>query len=77
MNKIYILAHKHFFECGHEDEILIGVFFSKKKALETLEKYKNIRGFKDNLDGFYIQEFIIDMLEEKKLKEIKEKGNHE
>ena len=77
MNKIYILSHKHKFEDGHEDKRIIGAFFSKKKALETLEKYKNIKGFKDNLYGFYIQEFIIDVLKERKLKEIKEKGNHE
>ena len=77
MNKIYILSHKHKFECGHESKKIIGSFFSKKKALEILEKYKNIKGFKDNLYGFYIQEFIVDELDTKKLKEIKEKGNYE
>ena len=67
LNKIYILAHIHKFENGHEDKKLIGSFFTKEEALEILDKYKPLPGFKDNLNGFYIQEIEIDILDKKKL----------
>ncbi len=70
MNKIYILAHKHVFEDGHKEGKLIGAFFSKQIALKTLEKYKNLEGFRDNLEGFYIQEMILDKLAEKELNKV-------
>ncbi|NGX44764.1 MAG: hypothetical protein K1060chlam3_00939 [Candidatus Anoxychlamydiales bacterium] len=77
MNKIYILAHKHPFDDGHIDEKLIGSFFTKKKALQILDDYKNLEGFRDHLDGFYIQEVEIDGLNEKELTHIiKEKREH-
>ncbi len=31
LNIIYVLSHKHLFKDGHEDDKLIGAFFSKKK----------------------------------------------
>ncbi len=65
LNKIYILAHKHPFEDGHADYKLIGAFFSKKKALKVLEDYKKTEGFRDYLEGFYIQECIIDKIDNK------------
>ena len=76
LNKIYILAHIHKFEDGHEEEKLIGSFFTKEKALEILDKYKHLPGFKDALEGFYIQEVEIDKLNEKELKRIKKNGRH-
>ncbi len=76
MNKIYILAHTHKFEDGHEDKKIVGSFFTKEKALEILEKYKSLKGFKDALEDFYIQEAEIDILNEKELKRIKENGRH-
>ncbi len=69
-NKIYILAHKHKFEDDHEDEKLIGTFFSKKKALEILNDYEKLEGFRDNIEGFYIQECIIDEIDKKQLNEL-------
>ena len=76
MNKIYILSHTHKFEDGHEDEKLIGSFFTKEKALEILDKCKPLPGFKDALEGFYIQEVEIDKLNEKELKNIIKKRRH-
>jgi len=70
LNKVYILSHKHPFEDGHEEEKLIGVFFSKKKALATLKDYKKFEGFRDHLEGFYIQECIIDKIDDKILDEL-------
>lgn len=70
LNKIYILAHKHFFECRHEDDKLIGIFLSKKEALKVLDDYKKIKGFKEHIEGFYIQECIIDKIDNTILNEL-------
>jgi hypothetical protein len=70
LNKLYILAHRHKFADGHIDEKLIGSFFSKKLALTTLEHYKKLKGFSDHLEGFYIQEIELDILNAKELKKI-------
>jgi len=70
LNKIYILAHIHKFEDGHESKKIIGSFFTKEKALEILDKYKTLEGFKDALEGFYIQDIEINKLNEKKLEKI-------
>ena len=70
LNKIYILAHIHKFEDGHESKKIIGSFFTKEKALEILDKYKTLEGFKDALEGFYIQEVEIDILDKKKIETI-------
>jgi len=70
LNKIYILLHEHLFEDGHTDYKLIGLFLSKKKALKVLEDSKKLEGFKNYLKGFYIQECIIDKIDNKILKEL-------
>ena len=61
-NYIYILFHKRKVEFYNSEWIydtkLIGVFSNKNKALQTIEKYKNIDGFKD-----YPYDFIIDKIE--------------
>ncbi len=77
MNKIYILSHKHVFGDGHKEGKLIGAFFFQKKALTILEEYKKLEGFRDNLEGFSIQELNIDELDEKQLKAIIKEKKHE
>lgn len=62
--------HKHFFECGHDDEKLIGIFFSKRKALQTLDDFKKIKGFKDHVEGFYIREYKMDQIDDDELKNL-------
>ena len=70
MNKVYTLSHIHKFDDGYIDDKLIGTFNSKEKALEILEKYKYLEGFRDHLDGFYIQECLIDEINIKALNEL-------
>ncbi|NQS89546.1 hypothetical protein HQ584_07145 [Patescibacteria group bacterium] len=70
MNKVYTLAHIHKFDNGYVEDKLIGTFDSEEKALETLENYKNLKGFRDNLDGFYIQECKIDEINTKALNKL-------
>jgi hypothetical protein len=59
-NRVYILHHVHEFEDGHEDIKLIGIFSTKQKALNVLESYKTLPGFKQNIDGFSVNEYTID-----------------
>ena len=71
--KIYILLHVRKFnkksEClhCHESEKLIGVFYSKKKALDIIEFYKKLEGFKDYPNGFCLQEYLIDEIDDLKI----------
>ncbi len=69
MNRVYTLYHIHRWkkelsECkyGHVDKKLIGLFFSKEESLNTLEKYKLLKGFSDEIEGFSIDEYIIDSI---------------
>lgn len=63
MKKVYILHHVHEFESGEEDVKLIGVFSSKEKALKAVDDHGKLPGFKDHLNGFSIDEYIIDKSE--------------
>lgn len=63
----YVYKLKHYHVVGHDnvgDELrsrkTIGYYSSLKKAKETIERYKNITGFKDYPDGFYIEKVEID-----------------
>ena len=45
----------------HDEEKIIGVFSSLEKANETIEKYKNLEGFRDcPLTCFGIDEYEVD-----------------
>ena len=65
-DKIYVLFHIRKFnkksECvhGHESRKLIGIFYSRNKALDILESYKKLEGFKNYPMGFHIQEYLVD-----------------
>ena len=62
--KIYVLSHSY--ECDVEktkDEgRFLGVYLTKKEAIEKAEMYKKIKGFSSHLDGFYIDKIEIDQL---------------
>jgi len=66
--KVYVVIHIHKFaspsECleGHVDSKHIGTFHSKNKAITTIEKYKNLEGFKDYPNEFYIHEYFVDSI---------------
>jgi hypothetical protein len=61
---VYRLEHKKKVEPDGDswvyDSKLIGYYSSVEKAEKTIEKYKNITGFKDYPDDFYIKELEID-----------------
>ena len=64
MKYVYELKHSHitgkFKKENLYDIKTIGFYSSLKLALETLEKYKEIEGFRDYPDGFYIEKIQID-----------------
>ena len=73
LNKVYELSHINQFDCGHKDNKIIGVFYSKKDAQEKIEEYKKLKGFKDYPEGFCIREYIIDEIDNKSLNQLIEK----
>lgn len=62
--KVFLLWHTHELtdDFGtHDEEKLIGVFSSSKIANDTIQKLKNLEGFRDNsLDCFMIDEYEVD-----------------
>ena len=64
MDKIYLLQHSY--EKKYKGELFdetktIGIYSTKEKAEEVVQKYKNIVGFKNHpVDCFYISEYPID-----------------
>lgn len=59
MKSVFLLQHSY--EQGEcEETKIIGIYSSKAKAEETIERFKNIIGFKEHQDCFYIDEYDID-----------------
>ena len=62
--KVFLLWHTHELtdDFGtHDEEKLIGVFSSPQIANDTIQKLKNLEGFRDNsLDCFMIDEYEVD-----------------
>ncbi len=60
--KVYLLYHIYE-EDGEEDSKLLGVFSSKETAKKVIESHKLLPGFKNHLEGFLIDEYLIDKSE--------------
>ena len=58
--KLITLDYFHKFECKHEEGMFIGVFSSRPKALEAIDRHSALPGFKENPNGFVIQEYVVD-----------------
>ncbi len=63
---LYVLQHSYEYEYEGElfDETkMIGVFSSREKAQEVIEKFMLLPGFKDHpIDCFYIDKFELDKI---------------
>ena len=60
---VYKLIHSYEYEYEGEkfDEIkTLGIFSTKEKAQEHVDKLKNQVGFRDYPDGFYIDPYYLD-----------------
>lgn len=61
MNCVFVLQHSYKTDDGYDEAKMIGVYSSKEKAEETVEKLKNVNGFCDYpIECFYIDEYEID-----------------
>ena len=65
MKYVYKLLHKRKIEKDIDgswicDTIGIGIYSTREKAEETIERYKHITGFKDYPDDFVVEEVEID-----------------
>jgi activator of HSP90 ATPase len=57
---LYVLQHVHQIENSYyEDAKLIGIFSSRKKALDALVKHAFLPEFRDYIDEFSIDEYIL------------------
>ncbi len=63
IQKVYLLHHVKEFDDGSEDIKLLGVFSSKRKAQDALKDHKKLPGFKDSIEGFTIDVYIVDKSE--------------
>ena len=61
---VYMLQHKRKVEFYEDDWVydskLIGFFSSKIKAENVIKRYKNITGFKDYPNDFFIKKIEVD-----------------
>jgi len=55
IRKVYMLYHRD----KKNDDKLIGFFSTKEKALEIVDKWKEMKGFRDFPEGFKIRTMII------------------
>ena len=55
IKKVYMLYHRD----EKDDDKLIGFFSTKEKALEIVDKWKGMKGFRDCPEGFKIRTMII------------------
>lgn len=60
MQPVYVLHHLYEREDGQEDAKLLGVFSSEAVALEKVETYKLLEGFRDYPEGFSIDKYLVD-----------------
>ena len=56
IKKVYMLYHE---TERNNDGKLIGFFSTKEKALEIVDKWKEMKGFRDFPEGFKIRTMII------------------
>ncbi len=56
---VYLVQHSYE-NNGCEETKIIGIYSSRSKAKEAVEKYKQIKGFKDYPDDFYIASYEVD-----------------
>jgi hypothetical protein len=59
MQSVFLLQHSYELD-GCDETKVIGVYSSKEKAETVACKYKNLPGFKEHPDCFYIDEYLID-----------------
>jgi len=58
--EVYIVQHERIISENVEDIKFIGVYSTKENAQEAVTRLSLQPGFSDTVDGFYIDEYIMD-----------------
>lgn len=56
---VYLLSHSRQVECDAISSVIIGIYSSMSIVNMTIEKYKNIVGFKDYPNDFDVEDFEV------------------
>ena len=59
---VYILQHSYEVHGGYEETKILGVFSSIEEAESAVLKYKKLPGFKEKINDFYVDRYIIDKM---------------
>jgi len=62
-DRVYVLHHTHQIKGYEEDVKLLGIFSSEEKAIEAIEKYKQMPGFKETPEGFSLDQYVVNKTE--------------
>jgi hypothetical protein len=60
MKSVFLLQHSYERTEDCEETKIIGIFSSKEKVEECIKKFKELDGFKDYPDCFFVDEYEID-----------------
>lgn len=60
LSSVFVLHHVHVIDDDDENVKLLGVYSTRAIAMDRIETYKNLPGFKECPDGFEITEYEID-----------------
>ena len=52
----------HHVNIKNNDEKFIGTYYSHEEALDTVEKYKKVKGFRDSPESFYVDKYELNKL---------------
>jgi len=58
--EVFVVQHVHEFEDGEEDVKMIGVYSTRQRAQEAVERTRALPGFRDAPDGFHIDRYLLD-----------------
>ncbi len=58
--KVFTVQHVHEFDDGHEDLKFIGVYSTRPKAEDAVNRLKSQEGFRDLPEGFEVDEYELD-----------------
>jgi hypothetical protein len=60
LKSVFLVHHVHEFGDGSESVKLIGVFSTRQYALAAVARASRLEGFRDVVDGFSIDEYVVD-----------------
>ena len=63
---LYLLDHRHWIDAEYYDTKLIGILSSHSYALEVIERYSQLPGFREFKSDFHMESFEIDLNEKMK-----------